>query len=111
MTIERRWCTLKRLIDRVVSSVDYCNGRRRENTRFSRAVQRKLDYTIHLCSSGTVARENRTSPHSRSHRPLCGWCYLFAVFSLGLLFRCIYVHVYVCMCVCVFVCVFATMYW
>ena len=26
------------------------------------------------------------SPHSRSHRPLCGWCYVFTVSSSGLLF-------------------------
>jgi len=26
------------------------------------------------------------SPNSRTHRPICGWCYLFTVSSSGLLF-------------------------
>ena len=29
--------------------------------------------------------KNLNSPHSRSHRPFCGWCYLFTASNSGLL--------------------------
>jgi len=49
------------------------------NNAWSNTLKHPTNTTMGTCN-------NAKSPHLRSHRPLCSWCYLFNVSSSGLLF-------------------------